>query len=272
MAVCSAVGRNIGEAYYHHATLDSLFHEAGAPGDPPEGSCVVKCSSWLKRCSDDPKTDALRVLGDILAGFMDAWPKYRDETYEKRKSEIEGALAKYGLRYHRGRVMGGASSPAAKDLSSIIRSRDIPSLGIEIDRAVASIESDPAAAITAACAIFEAFCNIYIEDEGIEPPTKIGVQSLWKAIRGNIGVSPTPDMDKKLKQILSGLTSILDGVSSLRNSESSAHGRGRVYRVEPRHARLAVNASHALVLFLMEVWEHRKDRDELDDQHVEGQP
>ena len=272
MAVCSVVGRHLGEAYFHHATLDSIFHEAGAPGDPPEGSCVVKCTRWLKRCSDDPNTDAFQVLGDVLARFMDAWPNYRDETYETRKSEIELVLAKYGLQYNRGRVMGGASSPAAKELSSIIRSRDIPSLGIEIDRAVSSIESDPAAAITAACAIFEAFCSIYLKEEGIELPTKISVQSLWKATRGNIGVGPTPDMDKKLKQILSGLASVLDGVSSLRNSASSAHGRGRVYRVEPRHARLAVNAAHALVLFLMEVWDHRKDRDQLDDRRVEGQP
>ena len=260
-AVCSVVGRNLGEAYFHHATLEGLFHEAGAPGDPPEGSCVVKCTRWLRRCSDDPNTDALRVLGDVLVEFMDAWPKYPDETYENRKSEIEATLANYGLRYHRGQVVGGASSPVAKDLISIVQSRDIPSLAVEIERAVTSIESDPAAAITAACAIFEAFCTVYIETEGIEPPAKLGAQTLWKTVRDHLALNPSADMDDNLNRILSGLASVVTGVSSLRNRSGSAHGRGSGgYRVEGRHARLAVNAAHALVFFLMEVWDHRKDQ------------
>ena len=204
--------------------------------------------------------------------FMDAWPKLHDETYEKRKSEIETVLAKYGLRYHSGQIVGGVSSPTAKDLISIIQSRDIPSLAVEFNRAKTSIEADPAAAITAACAIFEAFCNVYIESEGIERPVKLGAQMLWKTVRDHLALNPSADMDNNLKQILSGLTSLVTGVSSLRNSSGSAHGRGNLaYRVEGRHARLAVNAAHTLVYFLMEVWDHRKDQDKRDDQGAEAQ-
>ena len=268
-AVCSVVGRVLGDSYYNHTRLNALFLEAGAPGDPPDGNCVTKCTSWLKRCSGNPTIDALAVLGEVLVEFMDAWPAVDDPSYRDSKAEIEKKLAEHGLRYHQGRVIGSAG-PTAKDLQSIILSRDLPTLRVEFDRSLESIESDPAASVTAACATLEEFCNIYIEYEGIEPPSKIGAQSLWKVVRRHIGASPTPDMDKKLKQILSGLASVLDGVSSLRNTASSAHGHGRVYRVEPRHARLAVNAAHALVLFLMEVWDNRKDRGKLDDQRTEG--
>lgn len=269
MAVCSVVGRHLGQAYYHHETLDGFFHEAGAPGDPPEGSCVVKCTQWLKRCSNDPDTNGLRVLGDVLRNFMDEWPNYHDEIYEKRKTQIEAVLAKCGLRYDRGHVIGGTSSTAAKDLRAIIQTRDIPSLAIEFERAVTSVEADPATAVTAACAILEAFCNVYIEREGIERPTKLGAQTLWKTVRDHMAINPSADMDNNLKRILSGLASVVTGISSLRNSSGSAHGRGRQeYRVEGRHARLAVNSAHALVVFLMEVWDHRKDGDRLKGQSL----
>ena len=254
-AVCSVVGRNLGKAYYSHSRLDALFYEAGAPGEPPEGNCVRKCTRWLKRCNDDPNTDPLAVLGNVLVEFMEAWP---NNDNREGKSEIERKLEEYGLHYGQGRVIGGSFAPAVKELQTIIRSRDLPSLRVEFDRATSTIDSDPAAAITAASSIFEAFCNIYIEDEGLELPARIGAQSLWKLVRGHIALGPTADMNKNLKQILSGLSSVVDGVSSLRNSSGSAHGRGRPkYRVEPRHARLAVNAAHALVLFLLEVWDHR---------------
>ena len=259
MAVCSVVARHLGDTY-SHARLNALFYEAGAPGDEPPGGCVAKSTAWLKRCNDDPDTDALDVVGKVLTEFMEAWPNPYDPHYLDRKAEIERMLAKHGLRYDQGRVIGASSSPSTKDLQSIIRSRDNESLRVEFDRALDTIESDPETAATAACAIFETFCNIYIEDEGLDLPTKIGAQALWKVVRSHAPLSPDADMDKNLKQILSGLASVVDGVSSLRTKSGSAHGRGRrEHRVEPRHARLAVNAAHALVMFLLEDWKQRKE-------------
>ena len=190
---------------------------------------------------------------------MDAWPSSDDPTYLDSRSEIEQKLAEYSLRYYQGRIIGASSSPATKDLNAIIRFKDIPSLKIEFDRALDSIESDPAASITAACSIFEAFCNVYIEDENLQKPTKLGAKTLWQVVQRHLKVHPAEKMDENLKRILGGLASVVNGMTFLRNESSSAHGRGRSsYRVEPRHARLAVNSAHALVFFLLEVWEHRK--------------
>ena len=62
-----------------------------------------------------------------------------------------------------------------------------------------------------------------------------------------------------MKKVLSGLNSIVDGIGSLRTHTGSAHGRGRrVYRLQARHARLAVHASHTLVGFFIETWDERK--------------
>lgn len=124
LAVCSVVGRHLGDAYYNHTRLNSLFSEAKAPGEPPEGNCVTKCTSWLKRCNDDPNTDALTVLGGVLVEFMDAWPRAGDPDHLAAKAEIDEKLAEYGLRYHKGRILGASSSPSTRDLESIIRSLD----------------------------------------------------------------------------------------------------------------------------------------------------
>ena len=88
-AVCSVVGRVLGESYYNHTRLNALFLEAGAPGDPPEGNCVTKCTSWLKRCNGDPAIDALAILGEVLVDFMDAWPTADDPSYGESKAQIQ---------------------------------------------------------------------------------------------------------------------------------------------------------------------------------------
>lgn len=131
LAVCSVVGRHLGDSYYNHTRLDALFSEAGAPGEPPEGTCVRKCTSWLKRCNTAPNTDALAVLGKVLVEFMEAWPGASDPDHLAAKAEINKKLAEYGLRYHKGRILGASSSPSTRDLESIIRSLDSASIYAE---------------------------------------------------------------------------------------------------------------------------------------------
>src|SRR5688572_6403873 len=53
-----------------HASLDSLFLYADAPGDPPEGSKPIKTQAWLRRVnkeSDNP----FKVLGRLLECYIE---------------------------------------------------------------------------------------------------------------------------------------------------------------------------------------------------------
>jgi len=64
-----------------------------------------------------------------------------------------------------------------------------------------------------------------------------------------------------IKQILSGLFSIANGVGAFRTHEGSAHGHGnKSYKIEARHARLAVHAAHTMTMFVLETWEARKKK------------
>ncbi len=147
---------------------------------------------------------------------------------------------------------------ASRELAEILQEKDLASLEAEYQRAEESITVDPPTAVTAACAIFESFCRVYIEDEGLEMPKSLTVKPLWSAVQRHLDLSPDKHVDADLKRILSGLSSVVDGFASLRSHIGSVHGRGKKsYKVAERHARLAVNASHSLVFYLLETWDNR---------------
>lgn len=261
--VAAVIGEVLGDHYYHHQTLNNLFWEKGAPGDPPEGNCVQKCVAWLKRASQDPKVDALAVLGGVLEKFMEVdRPRYLDtqEGLERRRQRVRDILGKYGLSYHPGsKIMGASGAAPTRSLEAILRSRDLAALQVEFDRALKNVEVDPAAAVTAACAIVEAVCKVYLEDEKLPLPSEQTIKPLWKAVQATLGFDPAQMADDDLKRVLSGLTSVVDGIGAFRTHVGSAHGRGRqAYRPTPRHARLALHAAHTLTTFVLETWEARR--------------
>ena len=57
------------------------------------------------------------------------------------------------------------------------------------------------------------------------------------------------------RQILGGVTAVVEGLGALRNRLSDAHGKGpKPARPSDRHAQLAVNLAGALATFLIETW------------------
>lgn len=131
---------------------------------------------------------------------------------------------------------------------------------IEYQRAYSQVESDPPAALTAACAILETVCKTYLEAEGHPLPSKQVLGPLWTETAAQLGLSAKDMVDADLRQVLSGLSSVAVGVAALRTHGGSAHGHtdAKSYRVEPRHARLAVHAAHTLAMFVLETWDARK--------------
>jgi hypothetical protein len=260
--VAIVVGQILGEHYYSHRRLDSLFTEAGAPGDPPVGSCVDKCIAWLKRVSQDPMVDALGVLGKVLEPLMetDAYPPVHGELEEKRQ-RIHGILSKHGLSYRiGGQIFGASTATPTRSLEDILRGRDLSSIEAEFHRAIENVDTDPPSAITAACATVESLCKVYLEDQGLPLPSDQSIKPLWKAVQAHLGLDPAKLEDDDLKRILSGLVSIVDGLGAFRTHAGSAHGKGRApYRPAARHARLALHAAHSLTLFVLETWDSRSE-------------
>ena len=261
--VAVVVGQVLGCHYYSHRRLNNLFVEKGAPGDPPVGNCEDKCIEWLKRTSADATVDALSILGAVLEEVMevDRPPQGQGEAaLEASRQKVRDVLARFGLSYHTGgRILGTKAGVSTRSLESILRAGDLQALEVEFDRALSTIESDPAAAVTAACSSIESLCRVYIEDEDLVMPADQSIKPLWKAVQSNLGLDPSQVADDDLKRVLSGLTSIVDGLGAFRTHVGSAHGRGRVsYKPSPRHARLVVHSAHTLSVFVLETWDARK--------------
>jgi hypothetical protein len=244
-----------------HATLDTLFAYAGAPGDPPEGSKHSKALAWLRRVNADEKVNPLRVLGLLIENYMDAPldSPWADQQVVAWRKKVTGVLAQQRLQYLPGGKVALALGTPAHGLQEFIRERDFGAIAQEFDRAAQSVESEPREALSAASNILESVCKAYIEDEKLEMPAKQDLQSVWNVVRKELGFDPSRVEDQDLREILSGLISVVHGIGALRTHASSAHGAGRkVYRLEGRHARLAVHAAHTLSLFILESWDHKK--------------
>lgn len=259
--VCAVVGDVLGGFIYHHRTLEALFYGAGAVGDVPEGNCVTKCQAWLKRMHTEVSAPAA-VLGKILEEFMEVDRVFKQEEQEAGRKRINEVLARFGLSYHQGGlILGAANALPTKSLNQVLKARDLAGVDREFERALANVETDPPAAITAACSILESLFKFYIEDNDVETPADQSLKPLWKAASKHLGLDPAAIEDDDVKKVLSGLNSVVDGIGSLRTHTGSAHGRGRqAYRLQARHARLAVHASHTLVGFFIETWDERKRR------------
>ena len=68
--VITVVSETLGD-YLTHGAMNSLFSENGAPGQPPEGNKILKCSAWLKLVNGTETIDPLVFLGKILEDYMD---------------------------------------------------------------------------------------------------------------------------------------------------------------------------------------------------------
>jgi hypothetical protein len=244
-----------------HASLDSLFTYAGALGDPPEGSKKTKALSWLRLVNKDTNINPIDVAGRLIETYMEE-PIDPDSDWDKHKVESRARLSKVisecELQYVKGGKLVGTLGAPSRSLEEFIRDRDVASIAQEFDRALANVEANPREAVSAASNILESVCKVYIADERLDLPAKQDLKSVWSVVRKNLGFDPSTLEDQDLQQVLSGMISVVEGIGALRTHASSAHGAGKKsYKLEPRHARLAIHAAHTVALFILESWSKR---------------
>ncbi|RMW09866.1 hypothetical protein ALP03_00072 [Pseudomonas amygdali pv. tabaci] len=256
-----------------HASLDSLFMYANAPGDPPEGSKAVKALEWLRRINKECGEETLSVVGRIIEKYMeedleDIPSLFGGEAMIKEKKlrvdKIKQALARAGILYTAGGILSKGEGLATKTLSELIKSRNLQAIDFEFERALKNIESSPREAVSAACNILESVFKIYIEEHAhLTMPAKQDLQGVWKVVRGDLGLDASVLEERDLQEIVTGVVATVNGIGALRTHASSAHGAGkRAYRLKPRHARLAIHAAHTISAFVIETWDERRNHRE----------
>lgn len=251
-----------------HASLDSLFMYANAPGDPPEGSKAVKALEWLRRINKDSGKEALSIVGRIIEKYMeeeieDIPSLFGGQALIKEKKlkidKIKQALGRASIVYTNGGILSKGEGLATKTLSELIKSRNIQAIDFEFERALKNIESSPREAVSAACNILESVFKVYIEEHThLTMPAKQDLQGVWKIVRADLGLDASILEERDLQEIVTGVVATVNGIGALRTHASSAHGAGkRPYKLKPRHARLAIHAAHTISAFVIETWDEK---------------
>ena len=121
-------------------------------------------------------------------------------------------------------------------------------------------EKDANSAVTAAKSLLESTCKLLLDDMNIEYNPTEDIPSLFKKISTKLNLHPTQHPNDSLRKILSGCSSIVQGIAETRNKISDAHGQGRnPMNAAPRHAKLTVGTAGAMSSFLVETYKHMTD-------------
>lgn len=264
--VIGLLGETFSE-FYTHAEIDRVFTYADAPGEPPVGNKVNKTVDWLRRTnreSDQPLVVLGALLEDILEKEInheipyDEQPPYIQVLIRDRPRIVE-ALAKRGLTYEEGgRIASGtARSSATKTLKEIVGKGGINLINVEIERTLKTVGDDPSGAAHYAANVLEATMKFYLERRHVPFNDKAdALPKLWQKVREDLGINPKNLRDDDLKLIASGLGKIIEGTNYIRDKKSGAHGRTEketlANSIKPRHARLVVNSSHTLAVYILD--------------------
>lgn len=196
--------------------------------------------------------EPLSVLGEFLIYVME-----NDGDVGNAKEQINQALADAGLSYQKGGnilkqyVMGVS-------LWQQIKQRGSQAVSAEVERAEQEVDSDSMSAAHRAATLLEACFKVYCESAGIPFKESEQMGEFWNKVAEDIKIRPKDFSDDNLKQIASGLYSIVNGTRGYRNEKTAAHGKSEQAlqkikaMLRPRHARLVIHAAAALCAYILE--------------------
>jgi len=134
-------------------------------------------------------------------------------------------------------------------------------LSRQVNRIETAINQDPDLAIGTSKELVETCCKTILQELGAEFEDKWELTKLVKETCRKLKLTPDdiPDSAKAsdtIKRLLSNLASVAQGLSELRNSYGTGHGKSAQEKgLTARHAKLAAGAATTLVVFLFETHE-----------------
>src|SRR5690606_34263817 len=129
-----------------------------------------------------------------------------------------------------------------------------------------SIESAPHVAIGVAKELIETCCKSIFDEREETYDKNWDLPRLMKETTKLLKLTPEdiPNETKaanSIKQILGSLSSVVQGISEIRNEYGSGHGKDGKFRgLQPRHAKLAVGAATTLAIYLLETNQLKKKK------------
>lgn len=152
----------------------------------------------------------------------------------------------------------GASAPSDMLVSGALKMFDASHVQAAWAKALDRRSSDPEGAITSARTLIESVCKHNLDEARVSYEDGADLPKLYKQTAEILNLAPSQHTEQVFKQILGGCTAAVEGLGTLRNRLSDAHGKGKTgTKPAARHAELAVNLSGALATYLLATWDAR---------------
>lgn len=266
---------------------------SGGGGNDPEPPIGIyrsgpKLEKFMRACNVAFRVDGSRVPSlvaclininngaeaeHILPRIVEAATDPRDFIHDPERHTVVLGYLNRALRFDGFEVQqqgvrmrlveAGKDVPVLSELAGLSEVINFDTVNRDLERALASSQTDPEDAVTSACSTLESVCRSILIELDHPLPSKKDVQGLYNAVKQPLGLSPDrsdidPLIANDVRQVLSGLATVIGGVGSLRTHGGDAHGREKGYaRVDARIARLAIHASSTAALFLIETWQRK---------------
>lgn len=179
------------------------------------------------------------------------WPFIKElaATYADRRHFIhESFVPLLDMLEGRGRT------PADPQVGEIMRTFDPEGVHTVWAKALERRVSDPDGAITIARTLLETVVKRILDERKVSYDERDDLPKLYGLVASELSLAPSQHSHDAIRAILGSATSVVNGIGTLRNKLSDAHGRGGKLpiRAKPRHASLAVNMAGAVATFLVE--------------------
>ena len=257
-----------GPCYRSAEDLVSFFYEYGSEDIYSSGFPSRK-SYAIKKLREYNGTDTLvKIIEEILE------PQYFTDDYPNNEAAV--FLNKYLKRdgyklvpiRHQDHFSGDewwcfnvrTTGNPPVEVASITRLENT-FIDEQIDKAKKKLaEGDYDGAITNARSLVEAFLKEMIAKSSAKIPKYDGdLLKLYKVAKQALNLDPSQKaLSDTLKQVPTGLISIVNGISGLSNKMGDRHSPS--HRPRRHHARLAVNAAFTFCEFLLESYEYQQSR------------
>ena len=218
----------------------------GAPGDDYAYKALRR-----ELMSDAAVRDRLPSMVRNHRDLSAFWPfiKQLAPTYSERRQIISKAFTVL-----LDELEGLTQMPADSLSSTVLSSFDAEGVNSVWAKALDRRVSDPEGAITIARTLLEAVCKRILDERAISYIEKDDLPKLYGMVAKALNLAPTQHAEEAIKAILGGVMNVVNGIGTLRNKLSDAHGRGGKVpvRPSPRHASLAVNMAGAVAVFIVE--------------------
>jgi hypothetical protein len=152
-------------------------------------------------------------------------------------------------------------APSDAIVSTALQSFDAEGVHSVWTKALERRTTDPEGAITIARTLLETVCkHILDQTPGSNYDDREDLPKLYSLAAKALNLAPDQHSEEPIKAILRGAITVVNGIGTLRNKLSDAHGRGgsRPVKASSRHASLAVNLAGGMATFLVETFQMRQ--------------